>query len=203
MASSALVESIAVGLGIRPDKLKLQDVQGKIPSIRRMVDKYEKQAIQAEKTALTARAKAYSPETPAGERARLMRSAAQTAEEAKRLGQFAATFLTQLGNYTALETTMRIVEQMRSVGLFGDTEGAVDWQAALDGMQIEIRRLTDMCAKLGVAMSSALSQVGEEESAPEVDSLNALFEKWDKEQDPVKKAEIQKEIDKAANMALA
>ena len=203
MEMNKLVESVASGLGIRTDKLKLQDVQDKIPSIRHMAEKYEKQAVQAEKAALAARAKAYSPETPAGERARLMRGATETAGEAKRMAGFAATFLTQLGNYTALETTMRIVEQMKSVGLFGDRAGAVDWQAALDGMQVEIRRLTDMCDKLGEAMNGALSQSNEAEAAPELDSLNALFAKWEKESDPVKKAEIQKEIDKAANLALA
>lgn len=203
MEANNLVDQIAVGLGIRPDKLKIQDVQHKIPSIRQMADKYEKQALQAEKAALAARAKAYSPETPAGERARLIRSATESANEATRMAKFAGTFLTQLGNYTALETTMRIVEQMKEVGLFGDKAGAVDWQEALDGMQVEIRRLTDMCENLGNAMNGALSQSTTEESEPELDNLNALFEKWEKEPDPVKKAAIQKEIDKAANLALA
>lgn len=197
------VEVIAQALGKNANQLKLEDIQRALPGIRHKADQYEKEALTAERAALEARAKAFSPETPASERAVLMRRAADCAAQARQLEGFTNTFLVQLGNYTSLETTMKIVEQMSAVGLFEKGKTAVDWQRALDDMQIEIKRMTELTAKFNEAMSSAMPSVDAGSPSPEVDELERLFRQWEAETDPLKKEEIKKKIDQRTNVAMA
>ena len=197
-----VVEKIALALGKGVGELRLDDVQRNIPELRRTAERYEKKALSAEKASLEARAKAFSPDTLASERAILMRKAADEAARARRLEGQTTTFLAQLENFTSLETTMKIVEEMTGVGLFEKGTKAVDWQRALDDMQIEIKRLTEMGKRWNDAMSSAMAQSTTSLATPEVSELERLFKQWETEPDPAKKAEIQKQIDRKTNVTV-
>ena len=202
MKEETLVDKIAISLGIKPAQLKTADVHAKIPSLRRTAEDYERQAVAAEAASLENRAKAFSPDTPAADRAKYMRQSSMDAQRAKTLAGFAGTFLTQLGNYTALETTMQIADEMKSVGLLSSDVSAMDWQKAMDSMQSEIQRIIATNQKLGDVMGSVLSE-SSSDAANVADELDALFKKWEAETDPVKKAEIQRIIDTKCNAALA
>ena len=201
MSETSLVDRIAVSLGIKPSQLKTADVHAKIPALKRKAEEYEKQAVAAETSSLTNRAKAFSPDTPAADRAQLMRQSTIDAQRAKTLSGFAATFIAQLGHFSALETTMQIADEMKEVGLINSNITAVDWQNAMDTMQDEIQRMISTSQKLGDVMSSVLSDTPTS-GAEVADELNLLFAKYEAEKDPIKKAEIQKLIETKSNAAL-
>lgn len=203
MKEETIVDKIAVSLGIKPAQLKTADVHAKIPALKRKAEEYEKQAVTAETAALTNRAKAFSPETAAAERAQLMRQSTMDAQRAKTLAGFAATFITQLGHFTALETTMQIADEMKEVGLINSDISAVDWQNAMDTMQDEIQQMIGTTQKLGDVMGSVLAQDASPVTSDTADELNQLFAKWEAETDPVKKAEIQRQIEAKSNAAIA
>lgn len=202
MEKESLVDKLAVSLGIKPAQLKTSDVHAKIPELRRKAEDYEKQAVAAESSALENRAKAFSPDTPAADRARLMRQSTQDAQRAKTLAGFASTFITQLGHFTALETTMQIADEMKEVGLISSKTSAVDWQKAMDTMQDEIQCMISTTQKLGDVMGSVLRESTSAETDVS-DELDRLFAQWQAESDPDKKAEIQRQIEAKSNAALA
>lgn len=201
MKDETIVDKIAGILGMKSSDIRLKDVHAKMPALKRKAEEYEKQAVAAETASLENRAKAFSPDTAAADRARLMRQSQQDALRAKSLSGFAGTFLTQLGNFTALETTMQIAEEMKSVGLITSEISATDWQGAMDTMQDEIQKMITVSQNLGNAMGSVLAdvQTGGEDIT---DELNQLFAKYEAETDPVKKAEIQKIIEAKSYAAL-
>lgn len=203
MNGESFVEQIAVSLGIKQAQLKTADVHAKIPALKRKAEEYEREAVVLEGASLANRAKAFSPETPATERARLMRQSTADAQKAKTMAGFAATFLTQLGQFVALETTMQIADEMKEVGLLGENVTVADWQSATDTMQDEIQRMIATSQKLGDVMSGVLTQNNADAGESVADELNELFAKWEAETDPVKKAEIQKLIEAKSNAALA
>ena len=180
MKEERFIDKIATSLGIKPAQLKTADVHAKIPALRRMAEDYEKQAVAAEAASLENKAKAFSPDTPAADRAKFMRQSTMDAKQAKTLAGFAATFLTQLGNFTALETTMQIADEMKEVGLISSDVSAMDWQNAMDTMQSEIQRIIATNQKLGDVMGSVLSE-SSSDAADVTDELNALFAKWEAE----------------------
>lgn len=201
MKDETIVDKIAGILGMKSSDIRLKDVHAKMPALKRKAEEYEKQAVAAETASLENRAKAFSPDTAAADRARLMRQSQQDALRAKSLSGFAGTFLTQLGNFTALETTMQIAEEMKNVGLITSEISATDWQGAMDTMQDEIQKMITVSQNLGNAMGSVLAdvQTGGEDIT---DELNQLFAKYEAETDPVKKAEIQKIIEAKSYAAL-
>jgi len=203
MSGENFVEQIAVSLGIKQAQLKTADVHAKIPALKRKAEEYERNAVALEDASLANRAKAFSPETPASERASLMRQSTADAQKAKTMAGFAATFLTQLGQFVALETTMQIADEMKEVGLLGENVTVADWQSATDTMQDEIHRMIATSQKLGDVMSGVLTQNNADSGESVADELNALFARWEAETDPVKKAEIQKLIETKSNAALA
>ena len=202
MNNESIVDKIAQALGVKASQIKTSDIHAKIPNIKRKAEEYEKQAVAAETSSLANRAKAFSPDTPAGERAQLMRQSTIDAQRAKTLAGFAGTFLTQLGHFTALETTMQIADEMKEVGLINSDVSAMDWQKAMDTMQDEIQQMIATTQKLGDVMGSVLTDPSSG-GTELVDELNQLFAKYEAETDPVKKAEIQRQIEAKSNAVLA
>lgn len=199
-----IFEEIAKILNKDKSQIELADVRTKVPALKATAERYGKQAIEAESSALVNRAKAFSPETPAVDRARLMRQAMMDAERAKTLSGFASTFLTQLGNFLALETTMQIANEMKEVGLISSDIKAIDWQNAMDTMQVEIQQMISVTQKLGHVMTGALSSSGNDGAgSQDVDDLERLFRAWESEPDPLRKAEIQKQIEARTKVAFA
>ena len=192
-----LVDRIAISLGIKPALLKTADIHAKIPALKRKAEEYEKQAIAAEKASLDNREKAFSPDTPAADRSQLFRQSSLDAQKAKTLANFAGTFLTQLGHFTALETTMQITDEMKEVGLVSSNVSITDWQNAMDTMQDEIQQIINSSQKVGDVMETVLMATPTSSSMEmEVkNELDRLFDKYNAETDPVKKAEIQKTIE--------
>ncbi len=201
MPKESIVETIAVTLKLKPAQIKTADVHAKIPALKRMVEKYEKEAVAAEGASLANRARAFSPDTPAAERAQLMRQSTMDAQRAKMHATCAGTFLTQLGNFTSLETTMQIADEMKEVGLINSDASAMDWQNAMDTMQDEIQQMIATSQKLGDVMGSVLadSPTG---GTDLVEELNQLFAKYEAETDPVKKEEIRKTIEAKSDAQL-
>jgi len=202
MKEETIVDKIAISLGIKASQLKTADVHAKIPALRRTAEEYEKKAVAAEASSLENRGKAFSPDTPAVDRARYMRQSTKDAQLAKTLAGFAGTFLTQLGHFTALETTMQIADEMKQVGLLSSDVSAMDWQNAMDTMQEEIQRIISTNQKLGDVMGSVLAD-SSSDGMEVADELNELFAKYEAETDPVKKAEIQRTIEAKSNAVLA
>lgn len=202
MSEESFVNKIAESLGIKPSQLTTDDVHAKIPNIRRKSEDYEKKAVQMEAEALQAKTKAFAPETPSAERALLMRKAKDCADKAKMYAGFASTFITQLGQYSLLETSMQITDEMKEVGLIGKDVSITDWQKTVDSMQDDIRVMTATSQKLSDVMSSVLKETVPSETDVEADELTELFKQWDAETDPVKKAEIQKKIEAKSNLNL-
>ncbi|MBR4171235.1 MAG: hypothetical protein IKR48_06250 [Kiritimatiellae bacterium] len=201
MSDESLIEKVAVLAGIRPAQLKLSDVHKKIPDIRRMVEKHKKAAITAEAESLKKRELSFAAETKPAERASLFRKADADMQRAKMEAGFASNFLTQLGYYTLLETTMQIVEQMKENGLVDEKTSTVDWQKSIDSMQDEIQEMLAVVKKLGDAMGAALACEEPESHASLANELDQLYAKFDAEPDPVKKAEIRKQIEAKAVLA--
>ena len=172
----SIAEQIALTLNIKPDQLKTADVHAKIPALMRMVEKYEKEAIAAETAALTNRARAFSPDTPAAERASLLRQSTEDANRAKMLAMCAGTFLKSLGKFRLLETTMQTVDAMKEAGLVNSDETVMDWQNAMDTMQDEIQQMISTSQKLGDVMGSVLAD-SSSDSSDVIDELNQLFDK--------------------------
>ena len=193
-----IVEEIAKSLGLTSTQLKVEDIHAKIPQLKRLASQYTKGAVDAESEAMTRRQTAFSPDTPPADRARLMREYTQFANKAKALSSQASIFIVQYGQFQALETTMMIIKEMEDVGLVAKVPGAVDWQTEMDAMSLEIQRLVDDSKKLGEALKSPM----EGTSMPETDELEQLFARWDAETDPVKKAEIQRQIEAKTNVPL-
>lgn len=183
-------------------QLATADIHGKILALKRNVEKWEGQAVAAERSALVNREKAFSPDTPETERARLIRQSVIDTQNAKMLSGYAATFLTQFGHYTELETVMQIADEMKEVGLIDSDVSVVDWQKAMDTMQDEIQRIIATSQKLGDVMGSVLAQDSAAVGIDMVDELDQLFAKWKSESDPAKKAEIQRQIEAKSNAAL-
>ena len=202
MAQNGLVDRIAKLLNIKATQLKVADVHAKIPKLKRMVEEYEKQATDVEAAASECRRKAFSPDTPPTERAKLLNQSVVELKRAKTLAGFAGTFLTQLGHFSALETTMQVAGEMKEVGLIGSDVSIMDWQNAMDTMQDEIQRIVATSQKLGDVMGSVLAQEAASTDEEAVDELNQLFAKWEAEPDPVQKAQIQKLIEAKSNAAL-
>lgn len=197
-----VLEEIARILKKDKKEIKLSDISAKIPELKRKVESYRKDAVEAEAQSLAKRAKAFSLETPAADRASLMRNSAMDAEKAKTLSGFASTLLAQLGNFEALETTMQIANEMKEVGLISPNIKAIDWQNAMDTMQVEIQQMITTTQKLGHVMTGALSSSNVDDSKSEdIDELQQLFNAWEKESDPVKKAEIQRQIELKTKVA--
>ena len=202
MKDETLVDRIAVSLGIKTAQLKTADVHAKIPALKRKAADYEAQAVASEESALKNRAKAFSPDTPAAERAKLMRQSTVDAQRAKTLAGFAGTFLTQYGHFMARGTAMRIADEMKEVGLISPNASITDWQGAMDSMQDEIEMMVESTKKLGDVMSCALTDTSAGQS-DELDELNVLFAQYEAEKDPAKKVEIQRKIEAKSNAALA
>ena len=195
MSNESLVSKVAEWMGVKPAQLKLADISAKIPNIRRKVERYKSQAIAAEAEALKKREQSFSPETNPAERASLFRQADAEMQKAKMEAGFATSFLTQLDYYTQLETTMQIVEQMKENGFINEKASSVDWQKSIDSMQDEIQAMLAVVQKLGDAMGTALTHDTPSASDSLADELEQLFKKFDAEPDPVKKAEIRKQIE--------
>ena len=140
-------------------------------------------------------------DTKPAERASLFRQAEADMQRAKMEAGFASGILTQLGCYTQLETTMQIVEQMKVNGLIDGNMSAADWQKSIDTMQDEIQVMLAEIGKLGNAMDAALAYEAPEAHTALANELDQLYAKFDAEPDPVKKAEIRKQIE--AKMVLA
>jgi hypothetical protein len=202
MKEETLVDRIAVSLGLKAAQLRTADVHAKIPVLKRKAADYEAQAVAAEESALKNRAKAFSPDTPAAERAKLMRQSTSDAQRAKTLAGFASTFLTQYGHFSALETAMRIADEMKDVGLISSNASVNDWQGAMDSMQDEIEMMIESTKKLGDVMSCALTDTSAGNPG-ELEELDRLFAQYEAEKDPVRKAEIQRKIEAKSNAALA
>lgn len=197
-----VLEDIAKMLNKDKSQIKLCDISAKIPELKRKVESYRKEAVEAEAQSLAKRAKAFSPETPAADRASLMRHSGMDADKAKTLSGFASTLLAQLGNFEALETTMQIANEMKEVGLISPNVKAIDWQNAMDTMQVEIQQMITTTQKLGHVMTGALSPLNVNDSkSADIDDLEQLFNAWENEPDPVKKAEIQRQIELKTKVA--
>ena len=202
MKEETLVDKIAVSLGLKPAQLTTANIHEKMPALKRMAETYEKEAIALEASSLENRAKAFSPDTPAADRAHLMRQSSMDAQKAKTKANFASTFLTQLGHFTTLETTMQIVDEMKEVGLMKSNMSVTDWQGAMDTMQDDIQQILTTSQKLGDVMGSVLTETSSG-GTEIVDELDKLFAEYEAETDPVKKAEIQKKIEAKSNSVLA
>jgi hypothetical protein len=91
---------------------------------------------------------------------------------------------------------------MKEVGLISPNIKAIDWQNAMDTMQVEIQQMITTTQKLGHVMTGALSSSNVDDSKSEdIDELQQLFNAWEKESDPVKKAEIQRQIELKTKVA--
>lgn len=196
-----ILEEIAKVLNKDRSQIQLADIQAKIPSLKTTADKYARQAVEAEAAALANKGKAFSPDVSAVDRAKFMRQAMMDANRAKTLSGFAGTFVTQYGNFLALETTMQIANEMKEVGLIESDIKAIDWQNAMDTMQVEIQQMISTTQKLGHVMTGALS-IDNSIGSSEEDELENLFKAWESEVDPVKKAEIQKQIESKTKLSL-
>lgn len=196
-----ILEEIAKALNKDRSQIQLADIQAKIPSLKTTADKYARQAVEAEAAALANKGKAFSPDVSAVDRAKFMRQAMMDANRAKALSGFAGTFVTQYGNFLALETTMQIANEMKEVGLIESDIKAIDWQNAMDTMQVEIQQMISTTQKLGHVMTGALS-IDNSIGSSEEDELENLFKAWESEVDPVKKAEIQKQIESKTKLSL-
>lgn len=200
---SSIVETIAEKFGVKPEKLTLDMIRKGLPDLRRTMAQYEKEAVDVEKQSIAVKNKAYAPDTPLAERVVLIQKAAQLGKAAAQKANFAAVFIKQYDSFSSLETAMQIAQEMQNVGLFDKAGGAIDWQRALDEMQVEINAVAEMCDKLGDAVSIAIPGMDAVDpvAAGEAGELEALFKKLSETTDPVEQAEIQKKIDKVAGLA--
>ena len=194
--SEGVIEKVAKMLGKRPAQLTSEDLRLNLMTLKRRVEEYERDAVAAETSALANRAKAFSPDTTSSDGARLLRQAQADKLKAERMAGFAGTFMAQLGNISALETTMQIADDMKNVGLISSSSSVTDLQKSMDKMQMEIDQLVSSSDRLGEAMNIAFSQFNTESvDVKEVtDDLAKLMEEYRKEPDPAKKAALQKEI---------
>ncbi|MDZ7317383.1 MAG: hypothetical protein ONB24_14825 [candidate division KSB1 bacterium] len=195
-----IVGMVAEWLKIKPAQLKLKDVQEQIPKLRRKVSEYEREALAAEKEAMSLREKAFLPETNAAERPGLMRQAAQAAQKAQMIGRQAGIFLTHLSNFSSLETTMQIVDQLKEVGLLKKGVKIEDWQAVMDSMQVEIEGMIRASQRIGDVMETLMHVEGAQADLTTEKEIKALFKRWEEAKDPAEKARIQKEIDEKTGM---
>lgn len=99
---------------------------------------------------------------------------------------------------------MQIANEMKEVGLISSDIKAIDWQNAMDTMQVEIQQMISVTQKLGHVMTGALSSTGNDGAgSQDVDDLERLFRAWESEPDPLRKAEIQKQIEARTKVAFA
>lgn len=197
--SEGVIEKAAKMLGKKPAQLTSEDLRLNLMTLKRRVEEYERDAVAAEASSLANRAKAYNLDsgvTPA-DAARFIRQAQADKLKAERMAGFAGTFMTQLGNISALVTTMQIADDMKNVGLISSSSSVADLQKSMDKMQMEIDQLVSSSDRLGEAMNIAFSQfnAGAGNVAETKDELEELMKVFREEKDPVKRAEIQRKID--------
>lgn len=197
---TTIVNMVAEWLKIKPAQLKLRDIQEQLPKIRRKISEYEREALAAEKESLSFREKAFLPETATSERPGLMRQAAQAAQKAQMIGRQANIFVTHYSNFSALETTMQIVEQLKEVGLLKKGVKIEDWQSVMDSMQIEIEGMIRASQRIGDILDTLMRTDGAVDEIAVEKEIKALFKKWEAATDPAEKARIQKEIDEKTGM---
>ena len=201
--SKTMVSTVAEFLGLKPAELTLKDVQKPLPELRRKMMEYEREALTAEAESGRFREVAFSPDTPQHERAGKMRQAKQASDKAQMKMKQTMIFHSQYANFSALESTMQIVDQMREVGLIQKGIKIDDWQKVVDEMQSEMETITKRTQQLTDAMSVLMHHTDSSVDTSVNNELDLLFDQWNKATDPVEKMRIQKKIDEKTGFVTA
>lgn len=201
--SKTMVSTVAEFLGLKPVDLTLKDVQKPLPELRRKMQEYERESLVAEGESIKFRESAFSPDTPQHERASKMRQAKQASDKAQMKMKQTMIFHTQYANFSALESTMQIVEQMKEVGLIQKGTKIEDWQKVVDEMHVEMEAIANRTQQLTDAMSVLTMTSDSSADATVNNELDILFDQWNKATDPVEKMRIQKKIDEKTGFVTA
>lgn len=187
--------------------LTLDEIRKRIFETSRNMEMRNREAAAAELKAQAALQKTFQPGVSAAQRTKLIAEHQRCLKEAKNFISFANQLSAVLETLETAETFMELSETISQSNIAG--AGKMDVKEIMQELQSTQAMLGPMvkeCQKLKHALDVSAEQFDEmlSQGVPEgQDELMALYAKYDAEQDPVKKAAIQAEIQQKSEALLA
>lgn len=187
--------------------LSIDEIRKRIFETSRNMEMRNREAAAAEQKAQAALQKTFQPGVGAAQRAKLLAEHQRYLKEAKSYISFANQLGGVLETLETAETFLELSETISQSNIAG--AGKMDIKEIMKELQETQAMLGPMvreCQKLKHALDVSAEQFDDmlSQGVPEgQDELMALYAKYDVEQDPVKKAAIQAEIQKKSESMLA
>lgn len=208
MAISTFIKKLFIEQDSNDAKtLTLDEIRKRIFDTARNMEMRNREAAAAELKAQTALQKTFQPGVNAVQRAKLLAEHQRCLKEAKNYISFANQLGSVLETLETAETFMELSETISQSNIAG--AGKMDIKEIMKELQSAQAMLGPMvkeCQKLKHALDVSAEQFDDmlSQGVPEgQDELMALYAKYDAEQDPVKKAAIQAEIQQKSEAMLA
>jgi hypothetical protein len=190
-----------------PNPPTLEDIRKKVFETSRNLEIRNREAADAEAKAQAALQKTFQPGLSMVQRQKLLDEHRNGMRNAKRLVGFANQLGSVLDTLENAEAFLELSETISKSDVAGAGRLNVnDLMQELQDTQAALLPMIEECRRMKESMDLATEQfdkaLGAEESA-EQNELMALYAKYDAEKDPVKKAEIQVEIQRKSEAMLA
>ena len=208
MAISTFVKKLFIETDAPADKARsLDEIRKQIFETSRNMEMRNREAAAAELKAQAALQKTFQPGVSVAQRTKLLAEHQRCLKEAKNYINFANQLGSVLETLETAETFMELSETISQSNIAG--AGKMDIKEIMKELQETQAMLGPMvkeCQKLKHSLDLEAEQFDDmlSQGVPEgQDELMALYAKYDAEQDPVKKAAIQAEIQQKSEAMLA